>query len=124
VVVTQNSIEPMITVKNGDRYFSCCRNGSRPNCEIFSTHKRIEGMTLVKDFSEEGRAFTVTYDEWNPLDESHLTAVALSLTCAPHHVGEAAHEMPALGATYVAKAEEHFTVSMLEDYFNGVKTER
>ena len=122
VVITQNSIEPMITVKNGDRYFSCCRNGSQPNREIFSTHKRIEGMTLVKDFTEDGRTFTVTYDEWSPLDESYLTAVALSLSCAPHRGGERAHEMPALGATYVAEVEESFTVSMLEDYFNGEET--
>lgn len=124
VVITQNSIEPMITVKNGDRYFSCCRNGSQPNREIFSTHKYIEGMTLVKDFTEDGRTFTVTYDEWSSEDESYLTAVALSLSCAPHRGGETAHEMPALGATYVAEVEKSFTVSMLEDYFNGEETEK
>lgn len=122
VVVTHNSIEPMITVKNGDRYYSCCRNECAPDREVFSTHKFTSGTQIVKDFDAEGRCFTVSYDGWHPEHPEYLTALALSLTCASPRGEETEHVMPVLGATYVAQVNESFTVSMLEDYFNGGET--
>lgn len=122
VVVTHNSIEPMITVKNGDRYYSCCRNESAPDREVFSTHKFTSGTQIVKDFDLPGRAFTVSYDGWHPTHPDYLATLALSLTCTSHRGEEAEHVMPVLGATYVAQVNESFTVSMLEEYFNRGET--
>ena len=39
VVITENSLEPMITFRNGDRYYSCCENSLLDNGKLYSTHK-------------------------------------------------------------------------------------
>lgn len=63
VVITYNSLEPMITFRNGDLFYSCLLSGGGNGELIFSTHKYIEGFYIVKNLEQDNFAFNVTFDE-------------------------------------------------------------
>ncbi len=68
VLISYNDFDDIITFKNGDRYYSCCKNSAsvRNNYSTitFSTHKYFEGFTFVKNFDQENYQFTVTFDKY------------------------------------------------------------
>lgn len=94
VVITENNINPMITFKMGNRYYSCLENGRHMDdgweSIDFSAHKYIEGCYIVKDKESPGSIFkiilendTVTavecrlygFDQESPITADMLTVV-------------------------------------------------
>ena len=117
VVITENSLEPMITFKNGDRYYSCCENTRLDNGKLYSTHKYIDGFYIVKNSEQENYSFSVLYDNFN-LDYRNVSAD--SVICDSYQNGGSSPdgEMPVVGMTRISDASGSFTVSELERYFN------
>ncbi len=60
VVITDNSLDPMITFRNGDRFFSCLVNGHGSGTWRFSTHKYIQDFCIVKNLSQENYGFYIS----------------------------------------------------------------
>ena len=117
VVITENSLEPMITFKNGDRYYSCCENTRLDNGKLYSTHKYIDGFYIVKNSEQENYSFSVLYDNFN-LDYCNVSAD--SVICDSYQNGGSSPdgEMPVVGKTRVSTDGGTFTVRDLEQYFN------
>jgi hypothetical protein len=63
VVITDNSLEPMITFRRGERFYSCLNNGGGSGMMDFSTHKYIEGFNIVKNLAQENYRFDITFGE-------------------------------------------------------------
>lgn len=120
VVITQNSLDDMITFKKGDNYYSCLLNGSsyNPNTSelksmTFSTHKYIEGFKIVKNFAQENYSFKVNYSNKKvtgmecrvQIDSWTATAESDEITVAPDKC-------------VVMCPEQSFTIDQLESYFN------
>ena len=120
VVITENSLEPMITFKNGDRYYSCCENSLLDNGKLYSTHKYIEGFYIVKNLEQENYSFSVLYDNFN-LD--YRGASAKSVVCDSYKNGGTLPDgtMSVVSKTYVSNEGGEFTVRDLEEYFNSGK---
>jgi len=116
VVITENSLETMITFRSGDRYYSCCLNGVdyQEGKWFFSTHKYVESFFIVKNMAQENYRFTVTINRSGRVE---------SLRCQPyHHEGSGSDEKIAvIGETYTVESHASFTVAELEEYFNGSK---
>ena len=117
VVITENSLEPMITFKNGDRYYSCCENTLLDNGKLYSTHKYIDGFYIVKNLEQENYSFRVVYDRFNLEYES---ATAQGVVCEPYKNGgdRPDGEMSAVGNTWISDEVGAFTVRDLEEYFS------
>ena len=112
VVITENSLDNMITFKNGNRFYSCLENGWRPEGRDFSTHKYIEGFCIVKNLEQENFSF---YVETNRKEsvlgfESVSDGGSIKYTNSEHEV---------LGSTYVRASTATFTVSDLQKYFKN-----
>ncbi len=63
VVITSNNLEPMITFRNGNLFYSCLISGGGNGRMHFSTHKYIEGFYIVKNLEQDNFAFNVTMDK-------------------------------------------------------------
>ena len=122
VVITENSLEPMITFKNGDRYYSCCENTLLENGKLYSTHKYIDGFYIVKNLAQENYAFSVIYDNFNL---EYQDAYAESVIGHSYKNGGSSPdgEMSAVSTTHISNAGGELTVRDLEKYFNSGKTE-
>ena len=120
VVITENSLEPMITFKNGDRYYSCCENTLLDNGKLYSTHKYIEGFYIVKNLEQENYSFSVEYDNFN-LD--YVNTIANSVTCDSYKNGGNIPdgEMSVISKTYLSDHSIEMTIADLEEYFNTGK---
>lgn len=119
VVITENSLEPMITFKNGERYYSCCQNAGNRKGKTYSSHKYIEGLNIVKNLEQENYSFTVIYDNFN---QNYEGVTAMGLTCASSSIngGDAADgELPIVSKTYVSNQNIELTIGELEAYFNA-----
>ncbi len=122
VFITENSLEPMITFKNQDRYYSCCENSQIENGKLYSTHKYIEGFYIVKNLEQDNYSISVTYDNFNP-SFSYMQSVATSIVCNSYKNGgdDPDGELPIVSDTYVSSQSAEFTVADLEEYFNTGK---
>lgn len=120
VVITEGFTDyyddPMITFKNGDRYFSCLLNGgirsdgSSYSYMEFSTHKYIEGFYIVKNFVQENYAFIVSIVD-NQVEY---------FECANWDRGEHPDGvLPVVSKTYVSNESFSYTIAELEEYFNA-----
>ena len=121
VVITENSLEPMITFKNGDRYYSCCENATSRTGKTYSSHKYIEGFGIVKNLEQENYSFKIIYDNFN-LDYEDVAAI--SVTCEPfgQHNGDAADgKLSVISETYVSDQRVELTLAELEEYCNADK---
>ena len=120
VVITENSLEPMITFRNGDRYYSCCENSLLDNGKLYSTHKYIEGFYIVKNLEQENYSFSVEYDNFN-LD--YVNVIAKSVTCDSYKNGGNIPdgEMSVISKTYFSNHSVEMTIADLEEYFNTGK---
>lgn len=120
VVITENSLEPMITFKNGDRYYSCCENTLLENGKLYSTHKYIDGFYIVKNLDQENYSFSVIYDNFN-LD--YRDVYAESVICNSYKNGGSSPdgEMDVVSTTRISADGGAFTVRELERYFNSAK---
>ena len=113
VVITDNSLEPMITFKNGGRFYSCLQNGGGPNDQNFSTHKYVEGFCIVKNLEEEICSFYVEFDR-----KHHVTSFE-SATYGSVQYTDGEHEV--LRETFVCEGGWDFKISDLEKYYNANK---
>ena len=119
VVITENNLEPMITFKNGNKYFSCCENTLLKNGKLYSTHKYIDGFYLVKNLEQDNYSFSVEYDNFNL---NYTNAHARSITCASYKNGgeNPDGDLSVISATYIYNDSAEFTIADLEEYFNSV----
>ena len=118
VVITENSLEPMITFKNGDRYYSCLINGLSEDSADFSAHKYIEGFHIVKNLAFENNRFMVSFEGENT-DASSWKVKSVNVIC----YGDGNYSdgtLPVIGDTETYKGTLFFTVRDLEDYFASV----
>ena len=119
VVITESPFEyynePMITFKNGDRYYSCLGDGyvaffdeaGNPlgHNSTFSAHKYIEGFYIVKNFALEIHTFSVSFEG------DQVT----SFMCSDEHPDGPS---PVVSKTYVSNQLIGYTIAELEEYFN------
>jgi len=112
VMITNSSIEPMITFKNGDRYFSCLLNGGGYLSEMeFSTHKYVEGLYIVKNFElSENYSFMVCFDENQNI--THIECQVFGIGDRPDGI------MPVVSQTLAIEVNASFTIDQLEEYYN------
>lgn len=120
VVITENSLEPMITFKNGDRYYSCCENSLLDNGKLYSTHKYIEGFYIIKNLEQENYSFSVEYDNFN-LDYVNVTAKGVTCDSYKNGGNIPDGEMSVISKTYFSNHSVEMTIADLEEYFNTGK---
>ncbi len=118
VVITENSLEPMITFKNGDRYFSCLENGHSAREKSFSTHKYIDGFRIVKNLEQENYTFRVSFEDLNA-EYRGTRAVDLCVEGASADAMHADGRLTVAGETYLSRESASFTVRELETHFDG-----
>ena len=68
VVITDNSLDAIITFRNGDRFFSCLQNGRSKSVWDFSTHKYIQDFGVVKNGKQENYSFHVYFEDGQVTD--------------------------------------------------------
>lgn len=126
VVVTENNIEDMgqmITFKRGKKYYTCLMNGqnneigSNKISRIFSSHKYINGFSIVKNFEQENYKFTVRYDgakvigfECDSYDNLSISYVADDITFIDNFC-------------IVLYSKQTFTINELEEYCKSEQEE-
>jgi hypothetical protein len=121
VVITENSLEPMITFRNGDRYYSCFQNSTFQNGKVYSSHKYIDGFYIVKNFAQENYSFTVTYDNFNS-DYVNVTAKSLVCSSFDTNIDHAADgRLSIVSKTYISDQVVEMTIADLEAFFNSIK---
>lgn len=115
VVLTENSLEPMVTFRRGNRFYSCLLNGTTEDSVIFSTHKYVEGFSLVKNFEASSFTFEISFEG----------GYATDVVCRYFKSGDlfplyAEDEVEVLhGSTYVSERSYTLTAEALSAYFGG-----
>ena len=115
VAITGNDFNTLITLKNGDRYFSCFLNSSNQKSITFSTHKYAVNFTVVKNFEQENYAMTVVYDEKGQAVEFRCERFMSSGKIPPDGNVEIISE------TYVFRGNTNLTIEELESFFSTDK---
>lgn len=112
VAITSNDFNPMITLKNGDRYFSCFWNTGTHDRITFSTHKYAVDFTVVKNYDQDNYTMTVTYDESGQAVEFRCSWLDTPGELPPDGSVEVISE------TYVFRGNTNFTIEELENFFS------
>lgn len=108
VVITENSLAPMITFKNGDRYYSCCESDGG----LYSTQKYIDGFYIVRNSAQEIYSFRVVYEN------GYENTSAARVICASENGGATPDgELAVVGKTCVSAEGGVYTVREIEAYF-------
>lgn len=121
VVVTENDIEPMITFKRENNYYTCLANGanydpeSNKSSQDFSSHKYINGFNIVKNLNQENYKFTVNYEgskvvgfECSPFKSTSLKYNSDDITFVEDYC-------------VVIFTNQTFTIEQLETYFKNIE---
>lgn len=122
VTITCNAIEPMITLRNKDRYISCIRNGDGSGIRDgfrfiqFSLHKTTDGFHIIKNFTTPG-FFWLVYGENGEIAEFYVTDTADEEAIKNRTI----KDLPIVGKTYTVQKSEDLTIPELEDYFSTEK---
>ena len=114
VVITVNSLDHMITFKNGDRFYSCLNNGAGGGKMDFSSHKYIDGFYIVKNLSQDNCRFDVFFDG---------QGLVCGMTCSyfkmasgdPSFVPDEVTVIP--GSSYTSYAVSSVTINELNAYY-------
>lgn len=120
VVITENSLENMITFRNvvSGKYYSCLANGGGPTRMDFSTHKYIEGFCIVKNVSQENYSFDIT------LDKGLVNGISCRRNIGESGEGEPKYIPDELewieGSSRTSSVRGSFTVSELEAYYSSI----
>jgi len=117
VVITENNFEPMITFKNGDRFFTCCQNAGYIDGMLYYTHKYIEGFYFVKNFGQKNYSFRIYYNDFT-LDYQNSKALRIETYESITDLGETEAVFPVVGDTLITNKRASFTIAELEQYFN------
>lgn len=122
VVITSNNLEPMITFRQGDRFYSCLVSGGGEGQMIFSTHKYIDGFSIVKNLEQDNFSFRVTFGENG----------VRGIECVRHKSGVRAEEqiylpdaitlLPGDGIWYEVSGT--FRVAELQGYYNALNAQK
>ena len=120
VIITENSIEDMITFKRGNGYFSCHVNGyySEGGTQRleFTTHKYTEGFCIVKNFAQDNYSFNVVVDKGR--------VVELDCDYVECTDGAWDHEADRIGiveeSSITMKTNVTFNITELETFFNSI----
>ncbi len=112
VVITENSLDNMITFKNGNRFFTCLENSWSQTDREFSTHKFIDGFRIIKNFEQENYAFYI-YNDGN--------GQVTKFDCrSAQNGGERPDEnVKVISTTVISDEGGQFTIADLENYFNN-----
>lgn len=111
VVISKEFVfgDDLITFKNGERYFSCLTNGGGIDYMEFTTHKYIEGFSVVKNLDQENYSFTVSIAGDQVID----------FQCGIFKYGSTPDEgVRVVSKTSVVNETHTYTLAELEDYFN------
>ena len=120
VVITENSLEDMITFRGVEsgKYYSCLINGGGPTRMDFSTHKYIAGLCIVKNVAQENYSFDVK------LDKGLVYEISCRRNIGESGEGEAKYVPDELelieGSSRTSSVRGSFTISDLESYYSNV----
>ena len=120
VIITENSIEDMITFKRGGRYYSCHINSGfsegRAERLEFSTHKYIEGFGVVKNMEQDNYSLNVLIEKGEvvELDCDYGECVDGIWDLEADRIGVIS------GSSMTAEREVTFNITELESFFNSV----
>ena len=119
VIITENSIEDMITFKRGNRYYSCNINsifyeGKAERME-FSTHKYIEGFGIVKNMEQDNYTLKVL------IEKGRVVELDCDLgDCADGVWDFEADRIGVIdGSSITVEADATFNITDLETFFNS-----
>lgn len=120
VVITENSLENMITFRGVEsgRYYSCLSGGGGPTRQDFTTHKYIEGFYIVKNLAQENYYFDVLLEGGLAYDISCRRNVGESGGGEPKHVPDELEFIE--GSSRTSSVRGSFTISDLEAYYSNV----
>ena len=120
VVITENSLEDMITFRNVEsgKYYSCLINGGGPTHMNFSTHKYIEGFCIVKNVAQENYRFDIKLEGVLAYDISCSRNIGESGEGKPTHVPDELEFIE--GSCRTSSVRGSFTISDLEAYYSNV----
>ena len=120
VVITENSLEDMITFRNVEsgKYYSCLINGGGPTHMDFSTHKYIEGFYIVKNVTQENYRFDIKLDGGLAYDITCSRNIGESGEGKPEHVPDELEFIE--GSSRMSSVRGSFTISDLEAYYSNV----
>ncbi|MGM9680460.1 MAG: hypothetical protein ACI3XR_03035 [Eubacteriales bacterium] len=114
-VITENSLDPMITFKNGNRYYSCLVNGGSGGVMSFSSHKYIEGFCIVKNFEQDNYTFDVGFS-----DDAVIGIHCNYFKTLPETAGYAPDETSFIeGSSRISFDGGSFTIAELENYYQS-----
>lgn len=120
VVITENSLEDMITFRNVEsgKYYSCLINGGGPTHMDFSTHKYIEGFCIVKNVTQENYRFDIKLEGGLAYDISCSRNIGESGEGKTKHVPDELEFIE--GSCRTSSVRGSFTISDLEAYYSNV----
>lgn len=134
VVITQNSIDDMITFRQGDNYYSCLANGGGAILEeyfenkkdsytggwiAFSTHKYIDGEQIVKNFSRENYSFYIAYKGKGPTASSPTPSLEdITYFGFNSDTSQGRAELAVVSGSFTLSSVSYlFEISEIEEYF-------
>lgn len=115
VAITNNDLNPMITLKNGERYYSCFWNSGDTDRITFSTHKYAVDFCIVKNMDQNNYTLTVTFDE-----NGQVTEFRCSWFNEPEGLSPDG-SVTVASKTNVFRGNTNFTISELENFFSSEK---
>lgn len=120
VVITENSLEDMITFRNVEsgKYYSCLINGGGPTHMDFSTHKYIEGFCIVKNVTQENYRFDIKLEGGLAYDIGCSRNIGESGEGKTKHVPDELEFIE--GSCRTSSVRGSFTISDLEAYYSNV----
>lgn len=120
VIITENSIEDMITFRRGGKYYSCNVNGSilegRRELLEFTTHKYVDGFFVVKNAEQDNYVFNVTVEKGNvvQIDCDYAECMDGVWDFEADRIGIVS------GSSITVKTNVTFNITELESFFNSV----
>ena len=123
VVVTENNFDDMITFKKGNAYYSCLLNGFYLDMKnmtkevvYFSTHKYIDGLYAVKNWTQENYQVYLYFEQEEIVDiscEYFITNNLIYQTCPG--------DIELVDGSFVStETEQTYTIEQLENYYSNV----
>ena len=124
VIITENSIDDMITFKRGARYYSChvnsCLSQGKTEWIEFSTHKYIDGFCMVKDAVQDNYVFKIL------LEKGRVTEIDCDYGECRDGVWDREADRIGIidGSTMISEKTYTFNITELEQFFNTVVSQK
>ena len=119
VIITENSIEDMITFRRGSHYYSCNINSSfyegRSERLEFSTHKYIDGFGIVKNTEQDNYTLKVL------IEKGRVVELDCDFDECPDGVWDFEADRISVinGSSITVETDATFNITDLEAFFNS-----